>query len=148
MVTAAKTADQAHGSDQVESLDSIGKMGAALEVAPGSPGAPAAPGQAANDKADAVEIEAALALLRASAIPFAPEHVQDPLLQVWSDKQLEVIGAAIVEICKLHGWTTGQFFDRYGPYIKLAMALGIPALATIKLLKMPPPPKAADGQQQ
>lgn len=150
MVTKAAlpTTDQAvQGGDHVESLDSISRQGAALELT----GAPSAPGQppAASDKADAAEIAAALALLRAAALPFAPDHVQDALGQIWSDKQLEQIASAIVEICKLYGWTTGDFFDRYGPYIQLAMALGLPALATLKLLKMPPPPKPSDnGQQQ
>ena len=133
--------------DHVESLDSIAQHGAVLELTAGAPGAP---GQApaATDAAAAAEIAAALSLLRAAAVPFAPDHVQAPLEAVWSDKQLETIAAAVVEICKLNGWTTGDFFDRYGPYIQLCMALGIPSLATLKILRMPPPPKPADGQQQ
>lgn len=132
--------------DHVESLDSIAKLGTALDAPAAAPGAP---GQtvAASTVADTAEISAALSLLRAAALPFAPDHVQDPLNQVWSDKQLEQIAAAVVEICRVQGWTTGDFFDRYGPYIQLCMALGLPALATLKLLKMPPP-KPADGQQQ
>ena len=152
MVADTKQADQAApGVDQVESLEAIARQGAALDMpaaVPGAPGALPADSKAADTAATA-EIAAALALLRAAALPFAPDHVQEPLALIWSDKQLEQIAAAVVEICKLNGWTTGDFFDRYGSYIQLAMALGLPAVATIKLLKMPPPPKpAADGQQQ
>ncbi len=152
MVTVTKNQDDqvktgADDGDHVESLDSIAKLGTALDAPAAAPGAP---GQtvAASTAADTAEIAAALSLLRAAALPFAPEHVQEPLNLVWRDKQLEKIAAAVVEICHLNGWTTGDFFDRYGPYIQLCMALGIPALATLKLLKMQPPPKPADGQQQ
>ncbi len=150
MKPADKPTEQAGGSDHVESLDAIAKQGAALEAGAALPGAPGAPvNQAAVTAAEVAEIGAALSLLRAAALPFAPPHVQDPLALIWSDQQLEKIAAAVVEICHLHGWTTGDFFDKYGPYLQLGMALGIPALATLKLLKMPPPPKpAADGQQQ
>jgi len=150
MKPADKPAEQAGGSDHVESLEAIAKQGAALEAGAALPGAPGAPvNQAAVTAAEVAEIGAALSLLRAAALPFAPPHVQDPLALIWSDQQLEKIAAAVVEICHLHGWTTGDFFDKYGPYLQLGMALGIPALATMKLLKIPPPPKpAADGQQQ
>jgi hypothetical protein len=140
----------ASGPDHVESLDSIAKLGAQMETPGAAPGAPGAPGKlaAATKEAEQVEICAALELLRAAALPFAPAHVQEPLAAVWNDRQLEKIAASIVEICHLHGWTTGDFFDKYGPYLQLGMALGLPALATLKLLKMPPPQAADDGQQQ
>lgn len=131
----------------VESLDAIAAAGAQLE-------APPAPSQAEQQQvlaSEAEELAEALKLLRAAAIPFAPEHVQDPLGQVWSDRQLVEIGKAIVAVCRMHGLTIGQLFDGYGPYIQLVMALGMPALATLKLLKTPPPPPPAqrtDGQHQ
>lgn len=130
----------------VESLDAIAAEGAGLDVPP-----------AADEKAaaqvlasEAEEIASALQLLRAAALPFAPEHVQDPIGQVWNDRQLIQIARAIVEVCRLHGITVGQLFEGYGPYINLCMAVGIPALATLKLLRVPPPkaPPANDGQHQ
>ncbi len=87
----------------------------------------------------------ALELLRAAAIPFAPEHTQPALLQIWSDRQLLKIAEAIVALCRFHGWTVGDFFQEYGPYMQLIAALGLPVLGTLKVLKMPPP---AHGQQQ
>ncbi len=135
------------GAQGVESLDAIAAAGAQLD-------APPAPSQAEQQQvlaSEAEELAEALKMLRAAALPFAPEHVQDPLGQVWSDRQLVEIGKAIVGVCRMHGLTIGQLFDGYGPYIQLVMALGIPALATIKLLKTPPPPPTAqrtDGQQQ
>lgn len=97
---------------------------------------------------EAEELAEALKLLRAAALPFAPEHVQEPLLQVWNDKQLMEIGKAMVAVARKHGMTIGQLFEGYGVYIQLAMALGMPALATMKLLRVPPPPvERVDGQQ-
>lgn len=132
--------------DHVESLDSIAALGSALDA-----GAPGAVAQVDDDKSAELEIAAALELLRAAAVPFAPEHVQNPLMALWSDKQLERIAGAIVDLCKFHGWTVGEFFTEYGPYLQLLAALGMPALATIKLLKMPAPQPvqaAPNGQQQ
>lgn len=138
------------GGEHVESLQQIAQLGQQLETPPAAPGAAVA--QKAQREAAAAEIAAALSLLRASAVPFAPPHVQDPLGMVWADPQLEKIAAAIVEICVLQGWELDDFFSTYGPYIQLAMALGIPVLATIKLLKVPAPQapgqQASDGQQQ
>ncbi len=138
--------------DHVESLDAIAAAGAALETpAPGAaPGQPGQPGQslAVQNDQDAAEIAVALELLRAAAIPFAPEHTQPALLQIWSDRQLLKIAEAIVALCRFHGWTVGQFFTEYGPYMQLLAALGLPVLGTLKVLKMPPPPPAHGQQQQ
>lgn len=128
----------------VESLDAIAAAGAQLD-------APQIDTKAEQQvlASEAEELAGALKMLRAAALPFAPEHVQDPLGQVWSDKQLVEIGKAIVEVCRMHGLTVGQLFEGYSPYIQLVMALGIPALATLKLLKTPPPKvERTDGQHQ
>lgn len=144
MVTKTQTDEP---GEHVESLADIAAAGQDLEAPP------ADPVQAAQAIAsEAGEIQCALELLRAAAIPFAPEHIQDPLHAVWNDKQLHQIASAIVDICHLHGWTTGEFFGAYGPYIALLMALGIPVAVTLKLLKMPAPgaapaPGASNGQQ-
>ncbi|MDZ7939274.1 MAG: hypothetical protein U5M53_13770 [Rhodoferax sp.] len=136
----------ADDADHVESLASIAQAGAALDAP--APGAAVA-GQS-DDAAAAAEIAAALELLRAAALPFAPPHTLNPLAQIWSDKQLDQIARAIVALCAHHGWTVGEFFTEYGPYLQLLAALGMPLLATLKILKMPAPKEqgAADGQQQ
>lgn len=150
MVTVTKKAEAPaaqpqDAGDHVESLESIAALGTQLDpVAGGSDQVQA--GQ--DDAAAAMEIAAALELLRAAALPFAPEHTQTPLGLIWSDPQLERIAKAIVELCKFHGWTVGEFFSEYGPYLQLMAALGMPLLATIKILKMPAPAPASDGQQQ
>lgn len=145
-----KPADGSTENDEatgLESLDAIAAMGASLDApAPADDRA-----EAAVLASEADEIAGALALLRAAALPFAPEHVADPIAQVWNDRQLKEIARAIVEVCRMHGLTVSDFFNGYGPYISLAMAVGIPALATLKLLRIPPPrqtAQAADGQQQ
>lgn len=129
----------------VESLDAIAAMGAGLDA----PAPADTKAEAAVLASEAEEIASALQLLRAAAVPFAPEHVQDPIAQVWNDRQLMQIARAIVDVCRLHGITVGQLFEGYGPYIALAMSIGVPALATLKLLRVPPPKAPpADGQQQ
>lgn len=150
MVTVTKKPEPAADAgtdtgDHVESLDQIAGLGAALDAPAGAPGTAVA-GQS-DDAAAAAEIAAALELLRAAVLPFAPPHTLNPLAQIWSDRQLEQIAKAIVALCAHHGWTVGEFFTEYGPYLQLLAALGMPILGTIKILKMPPP-KADDGQQQ
>lgn len=149
-VTKTGDAPQADTTDVtgegVESLADIAALGQALETVP----------QDAQQAAQALETEVAeiacaLELLRAAVVPFAPDHTQPALLAVWTDKQLHAVAAAVVELCKFHGWTVGEFFSQYGPYIQLLAALGMPALATLKILKTPAPKpvqETHDGQQQ
>jgi hypothetical protein len=143
MVVKPKEEKPAQG-DFVESLDDIAKISAVADAEPGAQ----TPAVQTTTPSEAKEISAALSLVRAAAVVFAPDHVQQPLLLVWSDSQLEQIAAALVEVCKKHGWTVGDLFGTYGPYIQLAMAAGLPALATLKILKTPAPVPATDGQQQ
>lgn len=133
------------GTDQdahlgVESLDDIAALGDAME-------AKALPAGPDPSEAATAEIAAALELLRAAALPFAPDHVQAPLAMIWTDKQLERIAAAVVDLCEYHGWTVGEFFTQYGPYLQLLAALGMPILGTLKILKMPPPKQAEQPAQ-
>lgn len=127
-------------------LDAISQAGEGLD-------APKPADQKAEQQvlaSEAEEIAGALAFLREAAVPFAPPHVHDPLLLVWSDKQLLEIGKAIVECCRASGITVTDWYGKHGHWFKLAMALGLPALTTLKLLNTPPPPPMAqrtDGQQ-
>lgn len=150
----------AAGGDHVESLGEIARLGAQLDLAqavPGAPGGPGVPDPAAIKAKAAAEISSALELLRMAAIPFAPPHTQAPLELVWSDKQLLQIAEAIVDLCDAQGISVDDWFTKNGPWIRLAMALGVPAVVTLKLLKSPAPepapadPKpapAGNGQQQ
>lgn len=140
----------AGGDDQAgdhATLDAISEAGAQLD------GPPPADKKAEQTvlASDAEEIQGALQTLRDVALPFAPPHVQDPLALVWNDKQLMDVARALVAVARLHGITVGKLLEGYGPYLSLAMALGIPAIATLKILRIPPPAqhveRVPDGQQ-
>lgn len=132
-----------------ESLDDLAKTGLELDK-PAAPKAADVKAEQQVVESEADELAGALKMLRALALPFAPDHVQDPIGQVWNDGQLKEIARCLVEVCRLHGLTIGQLFEGYGPYINLLMALGIPALATIKILRTPAPAphQVQHGQQQ
>lgn len=148
-VDRAPAAPDDQAGQGVESLDAIAAMGAGLDAPP----PPDLKAEAAVLASEAEEIQTALMLIRAAAVPLAADHVQDPLLQVWSDKQLREVAEALVECARASGITVTDWFKGYGHWVRLAFALGIPAMATIKLLRMPPPPRQvhqvqSDGQQQ
>lgn len=134
-----------HGGDTA-TLDAIAQAGASLD-------GPKPADQKAQQQvleSEASEIETALALLRAAAVPFARDDLQQPLLQLWSDKQLNDVAEALVECARASGITVGDWFKSYGHWVRLGFVLGLPLMATIKVLKTPPPrPRAerVDGQQ-
>ena len=110
-------------------LDAIGREAAALEGAADAAGAPAA--SATNT---AGELREALGLVRTIA---APGFSDWPAFgrEVWTDVHLSAIadnGAAIMD---RHGWTMGDMWSTWGPYIGLAGALARPGLATFAHLK-------------
>lgn len=129
-----------------ESLDDLAQAGADLDQ-------PAAPAPTKADQAvlasETEEIETALLLLRAAAVPLAPDHTQGALAQVWSDKQLSDIAKALVECARASGITVTSWFGKHGHWVRLGFSLGMPALATVKILRMPPPRQVqTDGQHQ
>lgn len=98
---------------------------------------------------EASEIETALVMIRAVAVPLAREYHQEQLAALWSDKQLREIAEALVDCARASGITVTDWFGRYGHWVRLGFALGLPAMATIKVLRTPPPPptaQRADGQ--
>lgn len=138
------------GDDQAgdfSTLDAIAAEGAKLD-------APKPADQKAEQQvlaSEASEIETALVMIRAVALPLAQDHHQAPLSVLWSDKQLHEIAEALVDVARASGITVTDWFGRYGHWVRLGFALGMPALATLKVLRMPPPPptvERADGQQQ
>lgn len=130
-----------------ESLDDLAKTGMELDK-------PAAPVATPADKAalasEAKEVETALTLLRAAAVPLAPAHTHQALELVWSDSQLQEIAEAIAECAKASGITVSSWFGKHGHWIRLGFALGIPAMATVKILRTPAPAphQVQHGQQQ
>lgn len=119
----------------VESLDDLARAGAGLD-------APRVDARAEQTvlASEREEIETALQLLRAAAVPLAADHIQEPLLLVWSDKQLREVAEALVACARASGITISDWFKGYGHWVQLGFALGLPAVATIKLLRMPAPP--------
>lgn len=142
--TAASGADDQAGD--FATLDAIGQAGAGLD-------GPKPADQKAEQQvlaSEASEIETALVMIRAVALPLAQDHHQAPLAQLWSDKQLREIAEALVDCARASGITVTDWFGKYGHWVRLGFALGLPAMATIKVLRSaPPPPTAerADGQQ-
>ncbi|MBN9407621.1 MAG: hypothetical protein J0H69_00600 [Burkholderiales bacterium] len=139
-------------SGHVESLDELANQARTIDMpaaAPAVQAAQAAAAQAAHatmeqDWVDTFKMLRGMgmvALQRVRGIP--PETVKE----IWSDAALEQIAAPAAEICRRHGLSIGDMMDRWGPYIGLTMALGVPGFATYELLHAPAAPKA-DGQQQ
>ena len=127
-------------------LDAIAADGAKLD-------APKPADQKAEQQvleSEASEIETALVMIRAVALPLAQDHHQEHLAVLWSDKQLREIAEALVDCARASGITVTDWFGRYGHWVRLGFALGLPAMATIKVLRRPAPPPTAqrtDGQQ-
>ena len=80
------------------------------------------------------ELGEALNLLRAVARPLFSDW-PDYGREVWTDKQLTAISAAGGAIMDRHGWTMGELFAEWGPYIALIGATAPPALMTWQHLR-------------
>lgn len=108
------------------------------------------------------ELLGLLTMLRAMVFPILGMAIDArrmaALQHVWNDGVLGQSAAAGAQVMALHGWTLNGAFDKYGPYVMLAAALGPPVLLTKKIME--PDKKAdeapaassttptADGQQQ
>ncbi|MDP1688029.1 hypothetical protein [Hydrogenophaga sp.] len=120
-------------------LDAIAADGAKLDAP--KPGDQKAEQQVLASEAS--EIETALVMIRAVTLPLAQDHHQEHLAALWSDKQLREIAEALVDCARASGITVTDWFGRYGHWVRLGFALGLPAMATIKVLRSPPPPPTA-----
>lgn len=49
---------------------------------------------------------------------------------VWSDDQLNAIAQALAGVCVHMGWTIDQVMGKWGPWLALAVAAGLPAYVT------------------
>lgn len=79
----------------------------------------------------------------------------------WSDDQLDAIADAGAQIMQMHGLSMGELMSRWGPYLALIMAAGVPALATYAAIQerreqlakprppvMAPPPSPPSSAQE
>ncbi len=125
---ADETADDQHPAGM--ELDAIAAEAAMLEGGPGQvPGAPAAPALSTT-----AELAEALRLARSigkAAFSDWPEYG----VSVWSDDQLQAIATHGGAIMDRNGWTMGDLWATWGPYIGLAGATAPPALATYARIK-------------
>ena len=49
---------------------------------------------------------------------------------VWSDEQLHAIAGALAALCIDQGWSLADLMGKYGPWIAVAMATGLPSFVT------------------
>lgn len=98
-----------------------------------SPGG--APGGAtpAPDHTTRDQLLAALRMARAAA---ADRFKWWPnFAEVWADGTLQEIADAGADVMRLQGWTVGEFMGKYGPYVRLALAVGVPGWVTMEALR-------------
>lgn len=111
-------------------LDAIAAQAEALEH--GVTAATAIDGQAAGDN-NAAELLEALTMARVLVSPMMawwPEFAT-----VWGDATLRKVADAGAQVMDRHGWTMGQAFTQFGPYIALAVATLPPLLVTRRAIK-------------
>lgn len=98
-----------------------------------SPGS--APGEQAEDPTtrEARELHGALTLARMMVAPMFgwwPEFGT-----VWSDATLQGISNNGAAVLVRNGWSAGELFEKWGPYIGLAVATAPPCIATYQAIE-------------
>ena len=120
--------------EPVEDVTSFADLAAQADAIDGGATAPGQPGSSiAAAPADPVvtmtaEFYSLLKLPRSLAAPrFAwwPEFGT-----VWSDAQLQTIAGALAAVCIDQGWSLDDLMGKYGPWIALAVAAGMPSFVT------------------
>jgi len=111
--------DLAH---EAELLDGAAPGGAA-------PGAAAA-AQVADTAAELLQALQMARLLVAPMFRWMPDFHQ-----VWADSTLHGISTAGAAVMQRHGWTLGEFWEKWGPYVALAMSTAPPCFVTYGAIK-------------
>lgn len=151
--TADKPAEQAGPSG----FDVLAAQATELETsalpAAQRPAAEPTPQQQAEDTA--AELRGALEMARLMVAPMFGWWSE--FGHVWSDATLQGIATGGAAVMQRHGWTMGEAFSQFGPYIALGGALLPPCIATHQAIKArredlkrppPPPPPAPPGPLQ
>jgi hypothetical protein len=91
--------------------------------------------QAQSDEigSTAQELAQALTAARDMAAPLLDWWAE--YMTVWSDARITAISDAGAVVMQRHGWSMGDMFSRWGPYLALISAAGLPALATYQAIK-------------
>lgn len=89
--------------------------------------------QAAAELADlGNELAGALEMVRDMAVEATEER---ELLVIWADPRLKGIGMAGAAVMKKYGWDVGQVM-KWAPEIALVASVMVPAMQTVKLVKL------------
>lgn len=129
-----------------ESLDDLAREADLLDTAPEATAQAGAVAQAEQlQSSTADELRGVLEMVRAMVFPILGAAIDarrmEALGKVWNDGVLHASADAGARIMNLHGWTMGGAFDRYGPYVMLAVALGPPVIQTRQIMAPDPVPK-------
>ena len=103
---------------------------AAPKPAPGEHGTPEHAAEVMNT---ATELAGALTMARAMLSPVMawwPHYSA-----AWSDATIKQISQAGAEVMDRHGWTMGEAWSKYGPYVALAGALLPPCVVTYQAVQ-------------
>lgn len=123
--------------DEVQDVDyrDLEAQAGAIEGQAGAvPGGP--PLAPAEDpaKREARELLGALTLARVLVAPMFRWWPEFP--QVWCDQTLQGISDSGAAVMVRQGWTMAEVFEKWGPYIGLAMATAPPCVATYQAIQL------------
>ena len=141
-----QVADQADPAHPLAGFEHLAAEAAALEGGPPIPGsAEAAHTESAQLALNTDELEQALQLAR---LMVAPMFAWWPkFADTWNDRALRGIAAGGSAVMVKHGWSMGDLFNTYGPYVALAGATLPPALVTYAAIKEQKQLAARQSQQ-
>lgn len=127
------TTDQAEGS--APAVAGFEDLAAEAQLLSGGPAPGAAPGPSPAEQAagTAAELLQALQMARMLVAPMFRWMPDFP--QVWGDSTLQGISQAGAAVMQRHGWTLGEFWEKWGPYVALAMSTAPPCFVTYQAIK-------------
>lgn len=131
IVSARPSIGESEPVEDATSFDDLAAQADAIDAggaAPGQPGSSIATAPADPAVTMTAEFFSLLKLPRSLAAPrftWWPEFGN-----VWSDDQLQQIAGALAAVCIDQGWSLEDLMGKYGPWIALALAAGMPSFVT------------------
>lgn len=118
----------------VAGFEDLAAEASSLEGGPPVEGTPeAAASQAQQHQQTSAELLQALTMARMLVQPMFgwwPDFIR-----VWGDPTLKGIADGGAAVMQRHGWTMGDLFEKWGPYLALAMATIPPSAVTWQAIK-------------
>ncbi len=125
--------DQAEGpAPAVAGFEDLAQEAQLLSGGP-APGAAAGPSPAEQMADTAGELLQALQMARMLVAPMF--RWMPDFHQVWADSTLQGISQAGAAVMQRHGWTLGEFWDKWGPYVALGMSTAPPCFVTYQAIQ-------------